>query len=80
MSESLQLLRSRRSGEQIGFGRLAERLQAYASAHPDDEEAVGRVADFLSYVETDDQVKLDLALADTFPASDPPSHSGPTTL
>ena len=79
MRDPFQLLRSRRSGERIGFDRLAERLQAYGRAHPQDEAAIGRLATFLSFVESEDQVELDKALADSFPASDPPSHSDPVT-
>ena len=79
MRDPFQLLRSRRSGERIGFDRLAERLEAFGRAHPEDEAAIGRLATFLSHGESEDQVLLDKALADTFPASDPPSQSDPIT-
>lgn len=73
MDNQLRYLADRRAGESIEFGRLADRMDAYLGQHPEQAEEVEGLAGFLAFVETGEQERLDRALMETFPASDPVS-------
>lgn len=51
----LEELERRRGSDEVSLAWLAEQLRIYVDLHPDDEEAVERVATWLARLEDDEE-------------------------